>query len=766
MRDHAAAYASAAAGAAWAAAQIAASSSNTSAAAPTPPVVLEQRRGRRRQRDPDWSSLSSRRHHPDKYAASTSSDDGAVASKRKPDSNLVGKTGVSALYEWCDKRRKVPKFKSTEIDSDFCFTVTVEGKEWGQGKGTTKAAAKQDAARRALQALLPGVLFDNNGIVVDIPSNHAVEELGPSLAERLSIGNGTSDDDTKRRRKQYEIYSTTTSEDDDENAYYASRGASVCSALLHAMWQINEHIPEPPAFDFEISPNPAQLKRKAGSTISVHRSSFKCTARLLLKKKQRTLNENGHEDRHEDDDGNENNDNDDDNNNNKTMETMTAVGTGATKREARHVASAKLLAMLFPECDGMVQVKAAAEAAREAHAAQKAMKQQTKRHASFTQFRHARRRLEQQQASSSSPRNKLSNMMMGAPMSWDPPLPKSLSKFLCTELGFAIPFSEDDLAGVNVEALSISEKPASAPKETVASSSPPIPHMESKRPNSRQKQLEDIVESALQQQGAFGVDDDVNDEDVGRTVLRMGEASDLKWIYKLLTDSSPFVGRPGSHQKQAKVGLPGPFSVLQLKPAEVVSYKDDGIAKSNVSSRLWGPVTIILLLCRAIAPLDEPPLGCSILTVGFSMTKGKILRVAEIGFEPHLPRERFIECLEKFAANMNCTLEVGPDLRSSSKAAQQQNQHGGVSSTTEMCWTSCELRLFIEEHIKGFAHNNKSNGGGDSTEDEQDVVKLEPGAPLQSVQEETEFDEDSKQVVEDPRSQKQTIKPSKRSRVH
>jgi len=466
----------------------------------------------------------------------------------------------------------------------------------------------------------------------------------------------------------------------------------------------------------------------------VHRSSFKCTARLQLKKEHIAEEETHNEDEHEDDDCN----GDDDGDNGTAMETMTAVGTGATKREARHVASAKLLAMLFPDCDGMVQVKAAAEAAREAHAAQKAMKQQTKRHASFTQFRHGRRRLEE-----ASPRKK--STMLGAPMSWDPPLPKSLSNYLCTALGLAIPLVEDDLAGVNVEALSISEKPACPLKETAAS--PPIPRVESNRPNSRQKQLEDIVESALQQQGAFA-DDNVN-EDVGRTVLRMGEASDLKWIYRLLTDSSPFVGRPGS-QKRAKVGLPGPFSLLQLKPAEVMSYKDDGIATSNVSSRLWGPVTIILLLCRAIAPLDEPPLGCSILTVGFSMTRGKTLRVAEIGFEPHLPRERFIECLEKFAANMNCALEVGPDLRSG-KAQPHVS--------TEVCWTSCELRLFIEEHIKGSA--NKSNGG-DSTEDE-DIVKLEPGAPLQSVQEETEFDEEK--LVEDPRSQKQPIKPSKRSRV-
>ena len=45
---------------------------------------------------------------------------------------------------------------------------------------------------------------------------------------------------------------------------------------------------------------------------------------------------------------------------------MEAVATGASKRDAKHIASAKLLALLFPDCKGMVEVVKAAEAASKA----------------------------------------------------------------------------------------------------------------------------------------------------------------------------------------------------------------------------------------------------------------------------------------------------------------------------------------------------------------------------------------------------------------
>jgi hypothetical protein len=60
------------------------------------------------------------------------------------------------------------------------------------------------------------------------------------------------------------------------------------------------------------------------------------------------------------------------------VETVQAIGVGGTKREARHVALAKLLALLFPECQGMVEVKQAAEAVREKYAASRALKQPSK----------------------------------------------------------------------------------------------------------------------------------------------------------------------------------------------------------------------------------------------------------------------------------------------------------------------------------------------------------------------------------------------------
>jgi hypothetical protein len=56
-----------------------------------------------------------------------------------------------------------------------------------------------------------------------------------------------------------------------------------------------------------------------------------------------------------------------------------SVGTGSTKRESKHRSSAKLLSLLFPECSSMVEVMAAAEAARECYAAKKTALAQTKR---------------------------------------------------------------------------------------------------------------------------------------------------------------------------------------------------------------------------------------------------------------------------------------------------------------------------------------------------------------------------------------------------
>ena len=273
--------------------------------------------------------------------------------KARSDESLLGKSAVSALYEWCSKERQrpTPTFRQTTISAtstnsattkttpvvltttqqhsdshndagnnssysnlvgeEFECTVLLEQEEWGRGRGRTKAAAKQEAARRALQALVPGVVFDEaTGILIELPPSEprksvatlpsvatatgiatrttttagkasftashrdktALEDLAPHLARRLAIGRDEEDDnddpppkdskgdadnkqDSKKRLKSSQqkravlsVYSgTSTTDEEDESTYYASRGASVCSALLHAMIQINPRIRDPPA---------------------------------------------------------------------------------------------------------------------------------------------------------------------------------------------------------------------------------------------------------------------------------------------------------------------------------------------------------------------------------------------------------------------------------------------------------------------------------------------------------------------------------------
>ena len=587
---------------------------------------------------------------------------------------------MSALHEWCDKRRMSPSLTLLEGSSQggFGFSVELNGQEWSRGRGGTKASAKQDAARRALQALLPGVVFDDNGLVVEIPTtpnppDSFLEDLAPNLAKRLAIGqkqpkdddndedNGNKDVDdyNKKRRKKpppsYYSTTTTTSEDDDENAYYASRGASVCSALLHAMWQIDETIPEPPSYKFQICANPANnaaLKRKASMT--THRSSFACTATLRVNRPAKDDDDDKEQDRLE-------NDKEDASSSSSSsssspagavvVQTLSAVGTGATKRDARHVASAKLLAMLFPGCDGMVEVKAAAEARRQEYAA---LKQQSKRAARVD---NAKKRL--------------------LPSPRDPLLPPSLLTLLRDTM--TDNDDDDDEDAVSVEGLSLSENkpsidavaavtaaamlktaamPASLDHNTTAlASTQKATTTTTTTPKqvslARQKQLDELVDAALQLQNE--VDEEgrslptaLNRDDVGRTVLRRAMPEDRRWIEKLLRDSSA-----NSDPKRKKHS----------------SSSNNNNNNNNNSNTLWGQkqreywgsTTITLLLCRAIVPYDEPPLGCAILTLSFHWTKGRTLRIAAMGNGPHLPQERFLECLEVFGKHLKCELEEKTD---------------------------------------------------------------------------------------------------------
>ena len=102
----------------------------------------------------------------------------------RDDTNLLGKTGICALYEWCVKRHIQPSIAmlspihgsnvSVEAGEEFEMAVYLDGVECGRGRGQSKASAKQEAARKALQALVPGILFDTqSGVLVELPQSMA-----------------------------------------------------------------------------------------------------------------------------------------------------------------------------------------------------------------------------------------------------------------------------------------------------------------------------------------------------------------------------------------------------------------------------------------------------------------------------------------------------------------------------------------------------------------------------------------------------------------
>jgi hypothetical protein len=741
-----------------------------------------------------------------KVVASSNSSDGGSSgaptyfnkkkkARQPSDDSLLGKTGVSALYEWCGKRRTTPTFTLQHSDAvepaatsqngdgespstpvvdeekrhrvdEFDIAVSIDGMEWGRGRGRTKAAAKQEAARRALQALLPGIAFDEaSGILVRLPStpttggstscgqdlaavgpqhaatwkaSESLEDLAPNLAKRLAIGH-TEDDELQRHptkkdipipvsdRKEhskkrpskwhgvYPCTSTTTSDEEDENAYYASRGASVCSALLHAMVQIDDRIPEAPNYTYEISAVSAGsgnedegeesetiLKRKAETgdslpdsrtPIRVHRGPFSCKASMRLK---RTPKENVKHPA-------------------KAYDLLQAVGVGGSKREARHTASAKLLVLLFPDCDGMVQVKEAAEAAREQYAASKALKQQSKRERAFMSKTHS--------WNQSSDHSTSIAFAFNSP-SKSPKLPTSVEEHLLRGLG----------ASSDSDQVSLDEESAKA------------------RQLSRQKQLDDRITAALQKlnehddEGRSLPDEPTVDDVVGRTVLRRAGTEDLHWIAKLLDEvKSPI----------SPISVLGPLSPNKYQ-------EEDSNELASASMRMWSSSTIVLLLCRAIAPYDDPPLGCAVLFLGFSLEKGKLLRVAQIGSKPHLPRERFIECLQAFANSMQCSLETNNSATSQEKPnANVTMGRNDIKGILKSHFTASEsidqitVPWFLATSTKIYRQRSR----------EESFVAAP--SPLQSVQEESEGVEESgaESGPEKRVAKKDQDKPSKRSRV-
>ena len=171
--------------------------------------------------------------------------------------------------------------------------------------------------------------------------------------------------------------------------------------------------------------------------------------------------------------------------------------------------------------------------------------------------------------------------------------------------------------------------------------------------------------------------------------------------------------------------------------------------------RLWSSSTIVLLLCRAFH--EDPPLGCAVLTLGFSMQKGKILRIAQIASKPHQPRERFIETLSDFSKYMGCYLISSPP-KSSYKTLRKDSIQKILNPKLESLKQPLQLKKEVHHRYEINCHKNRELS---SPLDETLVNKTS----LQSVQEEDEGVEESDASTQNNEQKgKRREKPSKRSR--
>ena len=713
---------------------------------------------------------------------------------------LIGKNGVRALHELCSKYRwDMPKYTPVEppqqilsksADNDdgknsnsvgnneisFVLTVHVDGVELGRGRGGTKASAKQDASRKALSALVPGVVFDPNGILLDMGGSKSLlrggshvdvgggeapgendgqsrsdcagseplslDELGPHLASQLAIGgdgvvHGRSSPDHSETSSISTIVSeevvsgdplvsggplllshklgshsatlaslnaagkmgrflsssiypctSTTSgvssasevDDEDENAYYSSRGASVCSTLLHALWQIDDRIWEPPSYSFDLCPSTGNATEnlKSGDSLAALGTAskrekvelprevsgnrmFKCTATINLYFPKRLVGdclssimdywespldylqstecsspsscdkgESLQSRKRKDSFASQTPNKDVVEAQEETPKTpekhekgnflqhkIENTATGLTKRESKHKASAKLLATLFPACNSMVEVKAEAEAARELYAAKK--------------------------ESSQAKRPKI--MVLSAEK-------KSSSK------RSAFPNAGPTKNDISLQALSLSE-PKDGTKRIKWNDSLDVEYSFAGEVDAA---LHIIQES--DEEGRW-ITRDLSFDDVGKIVLRRACCDDTDHIHLLLNKSE--IASAALPPKQL-FSTPNEAALTDndVPPESGNEDQDYNHVKEEYSTdgkneeQQLGDHSIILVLARAVA-LRDPPLGCAILTVKDSTCEGRSLTLDRLCYEEHLPRERFIESIETFVKYVHCTLDTRSD---------------------------------------------------------------------------------------------------------
>ena len=259
-------------------------------------------------------------------------------------------------------------------------------------------------------------------------------------------------------------------------------------------------------------------------------------------------------------------------------------------------------------------------------------------------------------------------------------------------------------------------------------------------------QLDAMVEKALhnlneRDEEGRCLPEELSDDDVGRTVLRRAEPGDMDWIRKLLLNNQRGGHSPESTKLLSACKKDSPPSRSRSKSLDVEEGQECNENLGDFFARLWSPSSIALLLCRAIAAYEDPPLGCAILTVDFCLERGRLLRIASLATESHLPQERFLECLQDFAGCMQCELEP-------------QTKADGTPAAPSFRLTRSDNRRIIRSYLNKSESDKKTDCSAASP---INVANL----TLQSVKEEGSELSDSSA---EKRPARPSSKPSKRSR--
>jgi hypothetical protein len=263
----------------------------------------------------------------------------------------------------------------------------------------------------------------------------------------------------------------------------------------------------------------------------------------------------------------------------------------------------------------------------------------------------------------------------------------------------------------------------------------------------------DAALECLQELDEGGRTKDQCSSDVGKIVLRRACSDDYDDVHLLLnkigTSSAVLSPKqlPCTINEASVTG-----NDLHVESGDVDRDHDGGSEEKSTedeknAEQQLGEHSVILVLVRAIA-LHDPPLGCAILTLKDSTRESRSLSLDRLGYEEHLPRERFVECLELFAKNIHCTLD---DCR--------------VDNKSEISLD--DIRSFLCSQPTARDLENVDCVNGDSSRRLLQSVKEEDSEEVDDGSDDVEREDDEENKVDGlTESGKQKLsKPTKRSRV-